>query len=236
MLDQNTALYSLHLYGGVGEIFEIDAPRGGKVNLRVVGLLKNSIFQGELLVSEANFLNLFPEVSGYRYFLVAAAPKKTEAVATALESQLGDYGFDTQSTTARLAEFFAVQNTYLATFRSLGGLGLLLGTLGLATVQLRNVIERRRELALLRAAGFRQSRLAKLVMLENAALLIAGLGTGIIAALIALAPHLFAGGAGVPWGSLLAMLAIVLVIGLLAGMTAVSAAVRAPLLQALRGD
>jgi putative ABC transport system permease protein len=236
VLDQNTALYSLHLYNGPGEVFEIDSPRGGKIKLRVVGLLKNSIFQGDLLVSEANFLKLFPDVSGYRYFLIATNETETQPIAQALETQLGDYGFDTQTTGSRLAEFFAVQNTYLATFRSLGGLGLLLGTLGLATVQLRNVIERRRELALLRAAGFRQSRLATLVMLENAALLVAGLATGIIAALVALAPHLFTGGAGIPWASLAAMLAIVLVVGLLAGLAAVSAAVRAPILEALRGE
>jgi putative ABC transport system permease protein len=236
VLDQNTALYSLHLYNGPGEVFEIDSPRVGKIKLRVVGLLKNSIFQGDLIVSEANFLKLFPDVSGYRYFLIAASEKETQPIAEALETQLGDYGFDTQTTGSRLAEFFAVQNTYLATFRSLGGLGLLLGTLGLATVQLRNVIERRRELALLRAAGFRRSRLATLVMFENAALLIGGLAAGIIAALVALAPHLFIGGAGIPWASLAAMLAIVLVVGLLAGLAAVSAAVRAPILEALRGE
>ena len=236
VLDQNTALYSLHLYGGAGETFEIDAPRGGKITLQVVGLLKNSIFQGDLLISEADFLRLFPEVSGYRYFLIAVPPKEIEPVADALENQLGDYGFTAQSTAARLAGFFAVQNTYLATFRSLGGLGLLLGTFGLATVQLRNVMERRRELALFRAAGFRRRRLAKLVMLENAALLFAGLATGTLAALVVLLPHMLAGGAGIPWRSLAATLAIVLVVGLLAGLSAVRAAVSAPLLAALCGD
>ena len=34
-----------------------------------------------------------------------------------------------------------MQNTYLSTFQSLGGLGLLLGTIGLAALQLRNVLE-----------------------------------------------------------------------------------------------
>ena len=52
-------------------------------------------------------------------------------------------------TAERLAEFHAVENTYLSTFQTLGGLGLLVGTVGLAAVLLRNVLERRRELALL---------------------------------------------------------------------------------------
>jgi ABC-type antimicrobial peptide transport system permease subunit len=130
----------------------------------------------------------------------------------------------------------AVQNTYLTTFQSLGGLGLLLGTFGLATVQLRNVLERRGELALLRAAGFRRARLALLVMLENAALLVGGLGVGVLAALIAILPHLLQGGAAIPWGTLTVTLSIVLLVGLAAGMSAVRATLRAPLLPSLRGE
>ena len=76
-----------------------------------------------------------------------------------------------------------MQNTYLATFQSLGGLGLLLGTIGLAVVQWRNVLERRGELALLRAAGFPARMLAILVALENVLLLLLGLGVGLLAAL-----------------------------------------------------
>ncbi len=235
LLDQNTALYSLHLYGGVGEIFEIDSPHGGKLKLKVVGLLKNSIFQGDILMSETNFLRLFPDVSGYRMFLVDSSAQETEKVATALETNLGDYGLDTQTTSARLAQFFAVQNAYLATFRSLGGLGLLLGTFGLATVQLRNIVERRGELALFQAIGFRHTQLVQLVMLENIWLLVAGLTTGIIAALVVLLPHLLAGGAGIPWWSLAAMLLAVLIVGLLAGYTAVRMVLKSSPLPILRG-
>ena len=82
----------------------------------------------------------------------------------------------------QLAQFLAVQNTYLSTFQSLGGLGLLLGTVGLAVVQLRSVLERRGELALMRAEGFQPSRLVKMVVFENAVLLVGGLAVGAIAA------------------------------------------------------
>lgn len=236
VLDQNTAMYGLHLYHGAGETFEIDNPRGGKLQLQVVGLLKNSIFQGDLLIREDDFKKLFPETSGYRLFLIAAPPQGAAQVAESLESSLGDYGFTTQTTAARLSAFYEVQNTYLATFRSLGGLGLLLGTFGLAAVQLRSIVERRGELALLRATGFRRRRLAQLVLLENASLLIGGLAVGVIAALIALLPHLWTGGAAIPWRSLMGMLAIVLAVGLLAGFLSVRAVLRSPLLAALRGS
>jgi ABC-type antimicrobial peptide transport system permease subunit len=97
-------------------------------------------------------------------------------------------------------------------------------------------MERRRELALMRAIGFRRAVLGRLVMLENFLLLLGGLGCGVLAALTAVLPHLLAGGASIPWGFLAATLLLVLAVGLLAGLSAVRAAVRTPLLAALRNE
>jgi len=235
VLDFNTAMYSLHK-GQIGDTLSIDDGSGRAVTLRIVGLLKNSIFQGDLLIGERAFLELFPQVSGYRFFLVDTGNEPPAQVQQALEGPLGDYGFDAELSRQRLAAFFAIQNTYLSTFQSLGGLGLLLGTFGLATVQLRSVLERRGELAIMRAAGFRQALLARLVMIENALLLIGGLAVGIAAALVAVLPHWLSGGAEVPWLSLALTLALVLVVGLLAGLVAVRATLRAELLPALRQE
>ena len=236
ILEKNTANYSLHLWKGVGETYEVADGRGGTIRLEIVGLLSGSIFQGDLLVSEAALLRHFPQESGYRMLLVEAPPDRTGEVQKALERTLGDFGLAAQTTAARLAAFQGVQNTYLSTFQSLGGLGLLLGTFGLAAVQLRSVLERRSELALLRAVGFRRRLLAGLVLLENALLLVTGLGCGVLAALVAVLPHLIGGGATIPWGSLAGTLLLVLVVGLLAGLTAVRAAVATPLLAALQGE
>ncbi|MCC9605472.1 FtsX-like permease family protein [Blastopirellula sp. JC732] len=235
-LDKNTAMYALHLYGGVGEIFETTDPDGRITKYQVAGLLSNSILQGSLIVSEANLLDRFPDTSGYRMFLVETPPGETDEVASILEDRLSEEGFDATDAKVRLVDLLAVQNTYLSTFQSLGALGLLLGTFGLATVQARNVIERRGELALLQAAGFRRHRLVRLVLLENAVLLIAGLGTGIVAALVAVLPHMLFGAAGVPWLTLATMLGIIFVVGLIAGLWTARASLRTPLIPALRGE
>jgi len=236
MIDLNTAMYSLHLWNGVGETYDIDDGHGGTIRLQVVGLFSNSLFQGDLLVSETMFRQRFPDVNGHRFFLIACEPARTDELGQVLEGALGDFGFDSQRTGSRLAGFLAVQNTYLSTFQSLGGLGLLLGTFGLAAVQLRNVFERRGELALLRAAGFRRRRLAFVVVLENAVLLAGGLAIGCSAALVAVLPHLFAGGASIPWSSLTAILGSVLAVGMLASLFAAGATLRTPLLPALRAQ
>jgi ABC-type antimicrobial peptide transport system permease subunit len=236
VIDKNTAMYSLHLYKGVGEVFSVRYDDQPSVRFRVVGLLSNSILQGGLMVGEADFVKLFPQIGGYRYFLIQSPPGEADQVAQVLEDKLGDQGFDAVSSNHLLAELLAVQNTYLSTFQSLGALGLLLGTFGLATVQLRSVLERRGELALLRAAGFRRSRLAQMVMLENAVLLFGGLATGIFAALLAVLPHMLIGGATVPLRDLIFMLAIVLLVGFTSSFVAVRATLKAPLLSALRGE
>jgi putative ABC transport system permease protein len=153
-----------------------------------------------------------------------------------LETQLTPYGFEAERVSERLANFLAVQNTYLSTFETLGGLGLLLGTLGLATVMVRNVLERRGELALLSALGFRRSGLAWLVLVETAVLLLCGLLIGTIAALVAMIPHLSSIGADVPWGSLALILSIVFVVGMLAALAASIEAARTRILEGLRSE
>lgn len=247
ILDANTSTYSLHLKG-VGARYTIHDELNEPATLQVVGLLKNSLLQGNLLISEQDFVKLFPDTGGYRYFLIErpSRPRDSYAplplgpypshIAQLLERTLSVEGFDAQDTRAELAGFLDVQNTYLSTFQSLGALGLLLGTIGLAVVQLRSVLERRSELALLRATGFRPGRLTSMVICENAALLVGGLAVGCVAAAVALAPYWLPQGAGVPWSTLASLLIVIAVVGLTAGWLATRSAIRAPLLPALRGD
>ena len=230
--DYNSAMWILHKQ--LGDEIAIKNDRGEDVTLRLVGLLKTSIFQSEVLISERHFLQHFPEQSGYRAFLIDA--QRPDTLAALLENRLKDLGLDATPTAQKLAHFQTVENTYLATFQTLGGLGLLLGTLGLGIVLLRNVIERRGELAILRAFGFRRALLSRMLLAENGFLMLAGLGIGSLSALIAVAPHLITHGALVPWASLGLTLALIYATGLIASAIAVSFALRAPLLPALKRE
>lgn len=204
--------------------------------MRLVGALADSLFQSELLMSEKNFLRLFPDQGGYGFFLLDVAPEQSATVTAALESQLSDFGFDVTSTAERLASFHRVENTYLSTFQALGGLGLMLGTIGLAIVLLRNVLERRREMALLRAVGYSSKHFTLMVVTENAFLVCCGLVTGTFAAILAIAPAFFSGRGRVSTLSLSVLLLTVLVIGLMASIMATVVALRSPLLPALRSE
>ena len=247
--DMATLMYSL--YKGIGDTIGVPDDESSEHQLKIVGMLDGSVFQSYLLMSEKNFLRLFPEQAGYQYFLIgdgrdeAAGDQRPDAALTEseakklrelLETRLAQYGFDAERVADRLTDLLAIQNTYLSTFQTLGGLGLLLGTFGLATVMLRNVVERRRELALLRAVGFTGMKIAILVLLENAILLLWGLATGTISALLAMTPHLTSVGADVPWHSGGLTLGAVFIIGMLAAFAAVSEAVRTRIVESLASE
>ena len=232
--DATSLTYALHL--AVGDDFVLNRDTDNPIRLRIVAALSDSIFQRELLIAEDQFERVFPQYDGYRFFLIDAQPERTGDVAAALEDRLSDYGFDVVSASERLAAFHRVENTYLATFQTLGGLGLVLGTFGLGAVLLRNVLERRRELALLRAVGFNARHLSLMVVAENAFLLFSGLFAGTASALVAIAPAWISRGGGLPVFSLAALLVVVAVAGFSASLVATWAAVRSPLLRALRTE
>ena len=231
--DANSLTYVLHVK--VGDELVIDHP-SGPLRLLIAGALSDSVFQSELLMSEKNFLRLFPEQEGYRMFLIDAPTAQATQVSSVLEDRLSDFGFDVVSTGERLANFHRVENTYLSTFQLLGGLGLVLGTFGMAAVLLRNVFERRKELALLRAVGYNSSHFATMVITENVLMLVCGLSVGFVCALLAIAPILFERGARLPNVSLGLLLLAVLLSGAIASLVGTLAALRSPLLPSLRAD
>jgi len=220
---------------GIGDTFEVPDQSGQMMTLKIVALIKDSVFQSEVLIADAAFRRHFPRTEGFGYFLIQAPPDRVEAVADVLARALQGYGFDPVPARQKVAQYLAVQNTYLTTFQLLGGLGLVLGVLGLAVVLLRSIWERRSELALMRALGYRKRSLQRLVFAENALLLLVGLAAGIIAALAAVAPHLIGGGQ-VPWLRLAVMLGAAVVVGLSVAWIAVVGSLRAPLIPALREE
>ena len=232
--DMNTVMWMLH--SGLGQLIDYTDDRGTKHKLKVVGIINNSVLQGNLILSERHFTQLFANHSGYQVFLIDAPEAKTKALAEALTRGLEDTGLSVVTTPERLGMFSAVENTYLSIFAILGGMGLLLGSLGLGVIVLRNVLERQGELALLRAIGFTKKSLHQLVFSEHVLLLFLGLAIGVAAALVAVLPSLKTPGVGIPFVSLGLTLLAVLGSGLLWVWLATIAALRGSLLGALRSE
>ncbi len=209
--DEATAKWILHL--APGDTLEVSDAQGRPVQLQLVATLAASIFQSELLMGEANFRRLWPSQTGVGVLLAATAPAGAADLQRAMAIGAGDYGLAVEPTSALLGRLAEVANTYLATFQTLGAMGLLLGVAGLTVVLLRNLLERRSELALLAALGMSRRRRRRLLLIENAFTLTAGLGVGFAVAMAALAA---ARPAGTPinWLVLMGTMAGILLVGL----------------------
>lgn len=220
----------------VGDTLAYRAENGEEFYIRLVGGLANSIFQGNVIIAEDNFIGKYPSVGGYRLLLVDAPFSQQDALSQKLSWTFQDQGLDLTPAVERLVAFNKVTNTYLSIFMILGGLGLILGSLGIGIVLLRNVMERRGELAVLRAVGFDMASLKKMVLSEHMLLLFTGIFVGVMSSLFAILPSLLTPGAHIPYSEIALTLAAIIGSGFLWTWLAARAAMRGELLSALRNE
>jgi hypothetical protein len=222
----------------LGDTLVFRDDNGEAFEVRLVGAIENSILQGTIIVAERHFVERFPSQAGHRVLLIDAPAERTGEVRRALERcpALRKLGLELTRAPRRLAAFLTVKNTYLTIFQVLGGMGLLLGSVALGIVVLRNVLERRAELALLRAVGFTREKLNRLLLAEHWLLLAGGLAAGALAGAVAAIPTVVATGVRVPYATLAATVIAVIASGMLWIYLATLLAVRGRLLPALRSE
>jgi ABC-type lipoprotein release transport system permease subunit len=231
--DGGSVAWALHKK--LGDSLQYRDESGRDFKVRIVATVADSILQGNLIISDRHMLERFPSASGYRMFLIDAPTNRADQVATDLGRALEDIGLELTSTAERLAMFQSVQNTYLWIFQLLGGLGLLLGTVGLGVVVLRNALERRVELAIAGAVGFPSATVRNLVFCEHAVLLGLGLICGLLAASVALLPALQVD-RGLPLLPITGFIAAIGLSGVFWVWLASALATRGKLIDGLRGE
>jgi putative ABC transport system permease protein len=174
----------------VGDTLLYTDERGREIGLLLIGGLANSVFQGNVIVSEEYFLRHFPSTSGSSLFLVDAGHDRTEELREELDLIFRDHGWEMTTAAERLNEFNSVENTYLGIFMMLGALGVLLGVAGLAVVMARSIAERRTEIALYASLGYKRSQIMSIILREYLVLLGWGLAVGVPPAVTGALPSL----------------------------------------------
>lgn len=180
------------LMKSIGDTLLYTNESGEELKIVLIGGLSASVFQGNLLISESNFRKHFPSINTSRLMLIDMQENKKSEVSNQISQYLQDYGIDISSTAERLNQFNSVSNTYLSVFMILGGLGLLIGTIGMGIILYRNMLERRQEIALLMAIGYTRKKIRYLLFTENVILLTTGIVSGILTAVMALIPSFLA--------------------------------------------
>ena len=95
--------------------------------------------------------------------LIDVASSKTKQVSELLANYLKDYGIQISSTSEKLIQFNSISNTYLSVFMILGGLAIIIGTIGIGIIFYRNMLDRSKEIAMLMALGFTRKDIFNLV-------------------------------------------------------------------------
>lgn len=236
--DSDTATWNLkkRVNKKDGDILTFNDENGETFKVRLVGKIPTriSILQGTIIISAKQFVQRFPSESGWKMMLVDVPDKEMKQKSGELISaSLSHFGADVVSTEQELAELVAMQKIYLRMFSTLGGLGLLLGTIGLGIILYRNVYERRYELALLRAIGFASRLIYRNIVLEHIILLFTGLGLGYLSAIIALLPILFISGRVPPIENALALFILIAITGVLSVWLAVKIIAKSQIVHSL---
>ncbi len=202
IVDETTMMWVLKKKVGDELIYQDEW--GNDFPVTIAGVVKDSIFQGSLILSEKKLLEKYPSLGGYQLFL-----SPDEKVRKILQEETADLGGKVTATKDRLAAFHEVENTYIAIFNVLGGLGIILGSVGVGIVTARNLVERKAEFETLRMLGISKIRRSKIVKHEVKSMVAWGLGIGLVSALIAVIPVLggTVGGMDLLWmaGLVLAM-------------------------------
>ncbi len=164
----------------VGDTLTVSASDGGQYGLVFYAGLTPSVFQGHIIISESNLRKLYPEIEGYRFFLMDCEDGCTDDMTTRITRRMHPYGWEMMNAKVKLAGFQTVTNTYLDIFLALGGLGLILGTAAFAVLVFRSMAERKTELALCQAVGFTRRRIAVILFSEHFLILLLGIFGGLL--------------------------------------------------------
>ena len=136
-------------------------------------------------------------------------------------------------------EVAALVESILAIVYALLGLSVLVAVLGIVNTLALSVVERTREIGLLRAVGLGRAQLATTIVIESVLVAVFGtavglvVGTGLAAALPSVLADEGFTTLAVPWAQLGAMLALAAVVGVVAAVWPAVRAARLPVLDAV---
>jgi len=213
VMDQTVIQWGLGLK--IGDTLVYRDESGAELRLKLIGGLANSVFQGKVLIDKHFLQKHFPTADGSNVFLVnshdASAAQSTEELLRIFRTE----GPELSPAVNRLELFNQVENTYLSIFMILGGLALILGTVGLGISLARSILDRRKEIAILRATGFEKKHISIMFITEHLGLLLAGTLTGTLAAFIAIWPSIHKGIIQASMPTALSIIGLILLNGIL---------------------
>jgi putative ABC transport system permease protein len=226
-----------------GDLLQLyQSPDGGKtifsIKVTVAGVL-NSFLLGNGIIGTSQLLwQAFHVGSGNFGLVKITSGTDASSVANTMKRDFAQLGMATTVIPVIISDFIQIGNSFLGVFEAFLALGLVVGIAGLGIISIRSVVERRKEIGMLRAIGFRRRMVLSAFLLENSYVALLGIFIGTVLGIdlgyaIATSP-----GSGVtfviPWVSLLEIIAFSYGLALLATLSSSRSAARIPPAEALR--
>jgi putative ABC transport system permease protein len=219
----------------------IDPTTGTEVERRIIGEVGNDYaFSGSYLSYESIDEILGERATPARFYVEVDEGADADEVARHLQGELVANGVEAESFRSRVEDFQQSNLQFFQLMQSYLALGLLVGIAGLGVVMVRAVRERRREVGVLRALGFRPNQVRRAFVLESGFVAFMGILIGVALALITASQLVATGEFGedigfeVPWSQLALLTGIALAASLLATAWPAQEASKTPPAVALR--
>jgi putative ABC transport system permease protein len=185
-----------------------DSGTGASREVKIIGIISfgaSGNFTGVYL-GEGAFLDTFGEPELAVHYAAVADPGAAEDIADNIEAALVTTGAQAKSLQEIANENTALSRNFLYLMQAFMGLGLVVGIAAIGVIAFRTVVERRQQIGMLRAIGYKRSQVALSFMLESGFVtflgVISGAGLGIWLAYFLVTGDDFPGGGGnfyVPW-------------------------------------
>jgi len=218
----------------------VEARVGAVIDSQLVGtgvLVRDDVFDAVVPAAQASVRIVYVSAAD------GASPADVEELRTALTSAVEPFLVVTVLDPEQTASAFADQvNQVLVILYALLALSIVIALLGIVNTLALSIIERTREIGLLRAVGLGRLQLAGVIAIESVLTAVYGTvlgvatGIGIGAALPGVLADEGLSTLAVPWGQVLAILGVAVVIGLVASVWPAIRAARLPVLDAVTVD
>ena len=161
---------------------ELSNPRDGSAyTVTIIGVIDSKI--GSLTGLFANQKTIdaaYPSLLTTSYFVALKDPGTAGAVSKSIESSLLQSGFQATSIRAELKDQQRQESGFLYIIEGFMALGLIVGIAAIGVIAFRSVSERRQQIGVLRAIGYRREMVSLSFMIETAFIVGMGVLTGVL--------------------------------------------------------
>ena len=224
---------------GAGDTVTVETTDGTKARLKVIGVYRDPMMLGGIVVGASGYQALFPSGQQYMVFVKAAPGTDLEAEQNQLETALAAVPTAKVQTAQEYKDSLVGQvNQLLNLVYGLLAMSVVISLFGIVNTLVLAVYERTREIGLLRAIGSSRGQIRATVRYESVITSIIGAIMGIVVGILFawVVTTRFAGQGitfSVPGGQLVVFLVLGVIVGVIAAILPARRAARIDILQAI---